>query len=624
MDAYLNGQRLALRSQDVLGKGGEADIYRLPTGLCLKIFKPPDHPDYQGLPEEQLGATERLKVHQRKLPRLISQGQNFPPSVIMPQALATDRSQKKIIGYAMPLIDQAELLLRYSKKAFRQQGVDNEQLGQIFRNLRLVVQQVHDRQFVIGDFNDLNVLVKNTDVYFIDTDSWQFAEFFCRVFTQRFVDPLLCDPKAANLTLNQPYNPNSDWYAFAVMLLQSLLFVDPYGGIYQPADPKKRLSPGARPLHRITIFHPEVRYPKPAMPFSVLPDDLLHYFEQLFVHDQRGSFPENLLQLRWTTCSACGTEHARAVCPQCRTQAPAAIKEREIFHGTVTATRIFQTAGVIISAAIYEGKPYWLFHQNETYRRENQTVVASGPLDPHLRFRLQPRLTLAGKQNQLFIFKPGQPPETKVIDNYGQLPLFDANNQYYYWLANGELRHNGPYASEFLGTVLPHQSLFWVGPTFGFGFYRAANLQVGFVFNAEHRGLNDTVKLPKIRGQLVDATCCFTSSRCWFLYTTQESGQLLNHCLVLRADGEIEGYSETTTDDDTWLGTIRGKCCAGNFLLSATDHGIVRLEIQQGQIAVTKEFPDTESFLDRDSQLLAGADGVYVVTAKEIYRLQIR
>ncbi len=61
------------------------------------------------------------------------------------------------------------------------------------------------------------------------------------------------------------------------MLMQSLLFVGPYGGVYRPTDKKKTVLHDARPLKRITVFDPEVRYPKPARPYNMLPDDLLGY-----------------------------------------------------------------------------------------------------------------------------------------------------------------------------------------------------------------------------------------------------------------------------------------------------------------------------------------------------------
>ncbi|MBF2078053.1 MAG: hypothetical protein IGR76_05910 [Synechococcales cyanobacterium T60_A2020_003] len=237
----------------------------------------------------------------------------------------------------MPLLERADALLRYGERSFRQAGISNQTVVQIFQDLHDTVSKLHLQQVVIGDFNDLNVLVKGSEAYLIDADSFQFASFHCTVFTARFVDPLLCDPTANQPIRLQSPTLYSDWYAFTVMLMQSLLFVDPYGGVYKPKDPTQKVPHGVRSLHRITVFHPEVHYPKPATPYTVLPDDLLHYFQKVFIHDRREIFPRSLLDnLRWTQCLVCGKEHARNHCPNCQQASPG-------------------TEGVILSATVAQG-----------------------------------------------------------------------------------------------------------------------------------------------------------------------------------------------------------------------------------------------------------------------------
>ena len=67
MDVYLRGKRIKLDPARSIGKGGEADVFDLGGGRALKLFKSPDHPDYQGLPQEQKAAEERIAIHQNKL-----------------------------------------------------------------------------------------------------------------------------------------------------------------------------------------------------------------------------------------------------------------------------------------------------------------------------------------------------------------------------------------------------------------------------------------------------------------------------------------------------------------------------------------------------------------------------
>ncbi len=109
------------------------------------------------------------------------------------------------------------------------------------------------------------------------------------------------------------------------MVMQSLVCVGPYGGVHRPADKAARVAQAARPLRRLTVFHPEVVYPKPAIPYRLLPDDLRHHLHLVFEGgiSIEGRFLGSLLEaLVWTRCPLCGAEHAREVCPTCAATPP--------------------------------------------------------------------------------------------------------------------------------------------------------------------------------------------------------------------------------------------------------------------------------------------------------------
>lgn len=623
MEVYVKGIKIYLDPIKSIGKGGEADVYDI-GGRALKIFKPASHPDYEGLPCEQEAAQERLLIHQEKLPTF---PKNLPSRVIIPEDLAFDRYGRKIVGYTMKFIKDAEVLLRFSEKGFRQ-AVPNNIVVDIFKDLHQTAMGVHKAGVVIGDFNDLNVLVRQGYAFLIDADSFQFGKFFCQVFTTRFLDPLLSDPSQKSLVLKYPYKPDSDWYSFSIMLLQCLLFVHPFGGIYQPKDPKKRILHDERPMHRITIFHPEVRYPKPATPYKVLPDNLLQYFHLVFEKDKRGEFPYPLLEsLQWTKCSVCGQEHARNICPYCQVVPEVMVKEVTVIRGKVTSTRIFKTRGHILFATMQGGKLLWLYHENSQFKREDGTKVVDGELDPLMRFRMKKEATLIGKGSEVITFTAGKPVQRLSVETFGaNLPVFDANEYYRYWTYGGQLLREsdlGVGFTEFIGNILSFQTLFWVGPFFGFGLYRAGNLSVAFVFDAKLRGINDQVKLPPLRGQLIDSTCFFTQKLCWFLVATSVGGRIINQCFVIKSDGKVEAQAQAEAGDDSWLSRLRSKCAVGNFLFAATDEGIVRVEIEGNQLKETKKFPDTEPFVDNGSHLFPSQDGLYIVSQREIKILKI-
>ncbi|MDB5184960.1 MAG: hypothetical protein JWN38_768 [Candidatus Saccharibacteria bacterium] len=619
---YVRGVPHKLPAKSLIGKGGEADIYKLDDSRVLKLYKRPTDPDYTGNLVAQQGASNRIKEQQVKLPRF---PKGLPPNVVSPIDLAHDKTGGEIVGYTMNYLDGMEVLLRYGDKQYREQGgIDGNSVVAVFRSLHQLVTQVHAAQVVIGDFNDLNVLVDGQrQVHLVDADSMQFGPFFCQAYTTRFVDPLLCDRTA--LQLIQPHSPRSDWYAYLIMLCQSLLYTGPYGGVHRPPS-GKRLQHDDRVLQRLTFFNPDVIYPKPAIPYGSLPDELLQYLHRVLEQDAREVFPLRLLDnTRWTTCTNCSALHARSVCPNCAK--PGAVKQTTVVRGTVTATRVFQTpTGRILHAAFQGGKLRYLYHEADTFRREDGRTVLPGALDPELRFRINGATSLLGKRDRLIVLDPAAPaPEIVPTEAYRKLAMFDANEYHRYWIQSGQLVRNDTLGSFYIGDVLSDQTLFWVGKRFGFGFYQAGQLLRAFVFDATKRQLNDRVAIDSLAGQLVDATCVFADDRAWFMVSTQTGGQLLNRCFVINARGDVLATATAQQGDNSWLaGGIRGHLAMGDALYAATDDGIVRLATDNGTVVVERTFPDTEPFVSTASQLVPSPEGIYAVSTREITLLKIR
>jgi len=470
VQVYVQGKGIKLTPAKAIGKGGEADVYKIAGGKVVKVYKTKSHPDLTGMPEEQKMAEDRIKEHQQKLPAF---PKGLPSRVITPIELAYDKPHGgRVAGYTMKFLKDSEVLKRYSERSFRQAGITNATVMDIFKDIYATVRGVHKSRVVVGDFNDLNTLVKGTEAYMIDADSWQFGKFLTRVFTAKFADPLLCAPD--QIMLVKPHTAESDWYAFSVLLMECLLFVGPYGGVYRPKDKSKKIPHDKRPLERITVFNPEVKYPKPAIHYSVLPDELLQYFHAVFEEDNREEFPEDLLHnIRWAQCPTCQIEHARNICPKCKAVSPAAVKEVTLIRGEVTATRVFDTKGLILFATIEKGRLKWIYHENGQYFRETKEKVSSGRLDPHIRFRIANKKTLFGRSSQLITLMANEAPSSLTLDNYRTLPMFDANHLGKYWLKGGRLMRDGKLGEEYIGDVLQGQTLFWVGETFGFGFSQA-------------------------------------------------------------------------------------------------------------------------------------------------------
>ncbi len=312
---FVDGKRVTLDPGALLGQGGEAEVYDLHDGRVLKWWKPPQHPDFEGLPDAQEQAKKRIAEAPARLRALPG---NLPNAVVVPCGLALD-GHKHVVGYLMQKVTGEPLHSYGELKWRRDHPVAGEDIVAMLLSLHDAIAGLHKARVVVGDCNDLNVLVDGTRVHLIDVDSYQFGGHTCPMFTERFLDPRLCDTTMMPV---RPHDEASDWFAFATMTLRTLLGVGPWGGVHQPADPSKRCPAPARALRRVSVFADGIIYPRAARPLAILPDALLHMLRDVFEHERRSMFPRELLErLRLRACTQCGEEHARVRCPSCQAQA---------------------------------------------------------------------------------------------------------------------------------------------------------------------------------------------------------------------------------------------------------------------------------------------------------------
>ncbi len=626
MDVIIRGKKVRLNQSKMIGSGGEAEIFDIGGQEVAKIFKTSTHPDFSLDPNAVKAAEGRIAEHQKKLRAWPSR---LPSEVIGLTGLVTDVGNKKIVGYTMRFLSNMEVLLKYGERKYRETyGVTGNQVVDIFRYLHVLVSGVHGAGVVIGDFNDLNVLVDSSmKTYLVDADSMQFGGFMSRVFTARFVDPLLCDSKALSASLVKPHNPSSDWYAYNVMLMQALLFVGPYGGVHAPSDVSKKLKEWQRVQKRVTVFSPDVRYPKPAMHYSILPDIILDHFHGVFEKDGRSDFPLRLLsELRFTTCSVCKKVHARLSCPDCQVLSPSIVKE--VITGSIEAMKILDTSGRIIYSTIQGGVPRYVYYENSAYYRDGSKKILDGKADPDIRFRIQGDSTILAKEGQVIIMEKDGSQKRLITDLFrGKVTVVDANKDSVFAVQGDSLKRfnvaDMDYADT-LGSVLSGQTMIWVGDKLGFSFSRAGGITQAYVFHTDGKTLGSEVDIEKISGQALDATVVFARDYFWFLIATDENGQRLNKTYMFDKFGKLCGKAEASADDGSWLGSISGKCANGRQLFCPTDDGIVRVEEVGGQLSVTKVFADTVRFVDSSSKLLFGQDGIYVIASGRVWRLRMK
>ncbi|NVB80473.1 MAG: hypothetical protein HOV81_18920 [Kofleriaceae bacterium] len=337
---YIDGERFTLAPAALLGQGGEAEVYDLGDGRVLKWWKPADHPDFDGLPAVQDAVKRRLAEQPEKLRALPG---NLPPAVVAPCgfALAGKRS-KDVVGYLMPKVGGTPLHSYGEPRWRRDHPIAGDDLVAVLLAIRDSIAALHRAGVVVGDCNDLNILVDGRRVHLIDVDSYQYAGFTCSVFSERFVDPRVCSPTA--LVPIRPHDEDSDWFAFAAMAFRTLLGVGPWGGV------AKSCAAHLRALKRLSVLADGVVYPRAARPIATLPDELVALFREIFERDLRGDvLGDALARLRLRRCTTCGDEHARVRCPTCQALAqlpPAVVHGRLRYQHISPAEVALATIGV--------------------------------------------------------------------------------------------------------------------------------------------------------------------------------------------------------------------------------------------------------------------------------------
>ncbi|MCC6337824.1 MAG: hypothetical protein IT380_27995 [Myxococcales bacterium] len=589
MHVFVDQQRVTLKDSDLVGEGGEARVYRH-GGVALKLFHP---------------ATDALtrRLFDLKVTKLRRFPLGLPREVVAPTGLVRDDRQR-LVGYQMPLISGAEDFGRLSSRKWRAGAVSNDALMALFRSLHDAVAGLHGQGVVVGDLNDGNVLFSGSRPFLIDADSMQFGGFPCAVGHEKYLDPRLY---GVDLTTTPRFDAGTDWYAFAVLLCSSLLYVHPFGGMHATLPTLLR-----RAEARHSVFRSDVTLPRLAATPKVLPDDLAHHFLSVLEKDERAAFPRALLELPWTTCN-CGLEHARAVCPDCHALGPLVTRQVLRTKGRCTARVAFETSGRILAAALQGGLRY-VCEEQGLVRREDGAVVLPQVAGAGLRFAISGASTwVADGSGRVLRVEGGQVVERARTDVRLTTPVLAASAAVAYRQEQGWLVEQRTGAR--VGQALEGQTWLWTGERLGLGFYRAGGLTVAFLLRAGRSGLKQLDGVTW-SGRIVEADAVFDAQHALLTVVTEAQGREVVRRWLFDEAGTSLGRSEG--------GSTGHAALLGGRVVLATDGGLVALKRDSGHLIEAVQFPDTQDFVSAGDEVLANTDGsLFVVGARDITQLTL-
>jgi hypothetical protein len=206
------------------------------------------------------------------------------PSVIRPQEIILDK-QRKPVGYSMRFLKDTYVLCQLFTKTFcDKHRIGNNKIIDLVKKLKTRYQSVHAANDLIVDGNEQNFLVDDqfSDVYAIDTDSYQTPSFGATVIMDSIRDRRMPSPTA--------FNQGTDWFAFAVVSCYMFLKIHPYRGKH----PSASNIMDDRMARNISIFNKDVTVPSVCPPFSVIPQNYQDWFKAVFEKGERTAPPDAL------------------------------------------------------------------------------------------------------------------------------------------------------------------------------------------------------------------------------------------------------------------------------------------------------------------------------------------
>lgn len=596
----VNNKPTMLASADLIGSGGEGDVFKLGHKLAVKIYHQPTR---------ERG--DKLAAIIAAPPQVGNDRISFPQTLVF----ALDGS---IIGFTMPLIGKGfEELLRLAQPKHRvMYRVSTLQVARLFLDGHASVSAIHASGYCIGDFNDFNEKYQGETMLFLDTDAWQFGVFPCPVGSEQYLDPNLY---GIDLTTKPVFTPENDWYSYAVLLYKSFLCAHPYGGVHRVVKQLTR-----RAEQRITVLDRDVTYPQTALSPEILDDYMLERFGRIFADGERTPFPEGTLRRYAESlieCSNCGTwyPNSRRNCPQCSHVAPVTIP---ITKG-VKVTTLYIHNGTTLFSKYYDGQLFVIELNRDNHailHRGNGTLSMTdlGEYVPGTRYDIFDGKVVSNYANSTTLLYDHTTVETEVFA-LSRKAVFRCSNRYLFRIAAGTLRYSDGHIERSLRPVMQNQTWFTVKPDGGehptvCGFFQIFREQKWWVLFGGL--LYDNLPLTPLQTgeSLIDVLVRFGSQSVLILRKTQQNSVDYVHRALVDASHTTTNSSREQTDQPL----PHGAAYRGGTLLAPTDEGLLQ---QKG--GNDRVFEQTKGLIDSGDTLYPYGNALLVVKSDRVLQIEL-
>ena len=253
MKYIVGNSTVNLSQKEFLTQGGQGNIY-VKDGIVYKIYIDPT----KMIPVSKI---HDLSVLDQK-------------NIVKPEQIITDSSTRSPVGFTMPFVDDTYILCQLFPKAFRDRNnLSQQQIADLVKILKDMVDYVHSKQILIVDLNEMNLLVSKhfNQIYAIDVDNWQTKSHPCLAVMDNIRDPH-----------SKTFTELTDWYSFAITSFQMFIGLHPFAGKYKPVNGWKE-----RMEKNISVFHKDVLIPASAQSFDVIPQVYRDWYKAVFDEAKR-------------------------------------------------------------------------------------------------------------------------------------------------------------------------------------------------------------------------------------------------------------------------------------------------------------------------------------------------
>lgn len=622
MQVVIDGKAVKLQDKDILGHGGEGVVYSH-KGMAVKVYHQPANA------QEQI----RNERRGRKLKDMVGV---WPGKVIAPEKLVLDPATRAPIGFSMKLVPQPsqEVYFLSDRDKRKMAGADLPNLLNLSSDLCGTLDEIHGRNVVVGDLNDLGLMfTPSWEAFWIDADSFQTTKWPCIVAQPAFLDPSLYGVNLDDGKFH--FTKETDYYALAVVLFKSLLIVHPFGGIHKTMnDIPPRAEAG------ISVLDGSVRYPRWAPSPETLSDDMLHAFMDIFTRKKRYALTDMIGKEREQSreCPTCHYWHSsqRSNCPSCSAMIAAPRPKSVATAGGIVYTQWFRTDGSIIFAQQISPTEFaWIETTKDgTWLHRRIGGILNRP-PMQISKRPMTGVSFAATANYLFAAKDGRieslrtdgssPEPSASVDAgmYGQDPTMatGAGNLY---RAFGQHMVQEDYSasakqhvSRVIGSVMENQTRIWAGMDGTLVvMMRYFNETAWMIWRQGSRCKMEVMAL-SANERLVDASVAMDEEKgtigLWRKYIDAGKKQVVSQEIFDMRDGRLVRYSDSRNGAD-YLSGIHGRAILHGSVFHPTDNGLVLDENSK----VQKRIGDTEKFIDAQSRLFVYNRGLVVVTGNTV------